>query len=40
MKGWKGQGSDLLPGMWKPEVNAYSYKQQASRISKEFAQER
>ena len=40
VKGWKGQGSDTLPGMWKPEVNAHSYKQQGSRNSKEFAQER
>lgn len=39
-EGWKEQGSDILPGMWKPEVNAHSYKQQASRNGKEFAQER
>lgn len=35
-KGQKGQGSDILLGMWKPEVNAHSYKQQASRNSKEL----
>lgn len=40
VKGWKVQGSDILPGIWKPEANAHSYKQEASRNSKEFEQER
>lgn len=26
VKGWKGQGCHILPGMWKPQVNAHGYK--------------
>lgn len=39
-KGQKRQGSDILLGMWKPEVDAHSYKLQSSRNSKELTQER